>query len=124
MTNDELAGFILPWAKQWKPEPYAATVAVAGRPVAFRKYMLRLVELRYTEERSFRLTVPLSVLEETGLTQRMRLPDGDVIEVKGKEAGERQWGFGELQHAAEQGWDLPTLLMVKRELDLVLDDEG
>lgn len=88
MTNDELAYLILSWAKVHHPKPYADTLAVATRPNAFRMYMLRLVEMRYAEDRGFRGTVPVSVLDETSLTIRVRdkLDPEKIVELKGMRA--------------------------------------
>lgn len=87
MTNDELAVLILPWAKANHEAKYTETLKVASRPDAFRKYMLRLVEIRCTEEPDWRGMVPVSVLDETALVLKLRNRNtGEEFESKGQRA--------------------------------------
>lgn len=72
MTNDELIELILPWAKEHHPDKYAKTIEQANRPIAFRRFLVRLIEIRCAEDRAWRNTVPLSVLEETSLSVTLR----------------------------------------------------
>lgn len=123
-TNDELAAYILPWAKVAAPEAYGKTLLVAQRPETFRAYMARLVELMWEraspdERRSF----PLRLLEVTGLTVRMRHPaTGMMIDVKGVRAKPREWGFAEIACALNIGLDFGTIARLKMEWDLEIDD--
>lgn len=99
MTNDELAVLILPWAKEHHLSKYIETVKVGGRPDAFRKYMLRLVEIRCTEEPDWRGMVPVSVLDETALVLKLRNRNtGEEFESKGQRApgGPHYHRIGEL----------------------------
>jgi hypothetical protein len=50
MTNSEIAAIILPWAKAQHPEKYADTLKVAANERTFRRYMIRLIEIRWTED--------------------------------------------------------------------------
>lgn len=123
-TNEELAAYILPWAKVAAPEAYAKTLLVANRPETFRAYMARLIELLW--ERSSadeRRNIPLRLLEVTGLTVRMRHPaTGLEIEVKGVRAQPREWGFCEIASAMTIGLDFGTLARMKAEWGLEIDD--
>lgn len=90
----ELELLVLPWAKEFHPEKYQATIAMKAKDIArYRKFLLRLVEVRWEESKEWRREVPLSVLERTSLTQKIKVKGSDiVIEVKGRGApGERQF---------------------------------
>lgn len=123
MSNDDLAAVILPWAKAAHPEKYEATVGVSPRPQAFRRYLLRLIEIRWEEDPAWRHDAPLRALEETSIVQRMRLAGGAEIVVKGKRAGgEREWTWAEFADLLEAGHDINVIARAKAELDLVVDD--
>lgn len=124
LSNEELAALILPWAKEHKPEPYAKTLAVAGKPDTFRAYLARLIELRWNEEKEWRTSAPLRALEETALVVRMRHPGiGVEIEVKGRRApGGRQWGFCSMADMLERGVDFETAHRIITGFDLEVVD--
>lgn len=89
MSNDELAAYILPWAKQWHPEKYAQTLQVATRPTAFRAYLLRLLELRWNDADHFSQleigkVIPISVLDETALEITVEHDEFGRITYKGQ----------------------------------------
>lgn len=131
LTNDELAGVILPWAKQYHPDKYDATLKAAAVPATFRRYLLRLVEIRWAEasaegaseeERAWRLTVPVSVLDETSVRLKvLRRPTGEVMEFQGDKAeGEQTHRFHELVMGPDE---FDALQRAKQMLDLVYDHE-
>lgn len=121
MTTDELIAFILPWAKEHHRDKYDATLAVQNNENAFRKYMIRLVEIRWAEDKEFRLTVPCSILEETAISATLQdKQTGKTIVVGGKHVKGRQWGFREL--ATLDRKDFETLRVTKETLDLEMVD--
>lgn len=123
MTNDELAAVILPWAKEHHPDKYEPTIAVSSRPHAFRRYLCRLIEIRWEEDHAWRSEAPLRALEETSITQRFRLRNGMCIEVKGSRApGERVWTWNELAMIYDNGLNIEDVASLKQDWDLVVDD--
>lgn len=84
VTNDDLCALILAWCKDAHPDFYTKTLKVAANPVAFRKYLLRLVEVRATEDKKWRNSeCPIRVLDETSLAITFRQQD-TVMVFKGK----------------------------------------
>lgn len=119
MTIDELSASILPWAKEKHPDKYAQTLKVVTKPATFRKYVTRLIEVRYEEEPEWREQAPLRLLEETSLRVKMRHPaTGTEIEVCGRGVEGRTWGFAEMAAAVEAGMDFETVLRIKEGFDL------
>jgi hypothetical protein len=127
-TNDELVALILPWAKTAHPDKYESTLAVAKNAATFRRYLIRLIEIRWSEEPAWASSaiVPLSVFEESALTMTfVHRPTGTSFEVKGRLApGPRVWTFAELAMLTalpvdERTATLTQLVAAKRELDLV-----
>jgi len=119
-SNYDLAVLILPWADTYHPDKAKQTRAVVGKPDTYRRYLLRLVEIRWTEDLKFRPTVPFDVLEDTAITARLRLRDGTILEVKGRHAeGVRRWTFAELKMAVCQPKSfVDCLIAAKTTLDL------
>lgn len=114
-----MAALVLPWAKEVMPDAYQKTVAVVKNPTAFRKYIVRLVELRYEKDPDFRLNAPLAALEETGIRQKMKHPQtGTIIEVCGNKVEGRTWGFGEMAAAIHAGLSFESVFLLKKEWDL------
>lgn len=114
-----MAALILPWAKEKHPEKYAQTLKVAPNRETFRRYMARLVEVRYEEEAEWRMQAPLRLLEETGIKQKMRHPQtGTEIEVCGRRVEGRTWGFTEMAEAIEAGFDFESVVRIKEAWDL------
>lgn len=119
LTIDELSALILPWAKEKHPDKYAATLKVAVKQATFRRYVARLIEVRYEEEPEWRERAPLRALEETSLRVRMRHPaTGTEIEVCGRGVEGRTWGFAEMAEALEAGLDFETVKRIKDGFDL------
>jgi hypothetical protein len=123
LTNNQLAGLILAWAKDEHPDKYAQTLKVAAIHDTFRRYLLRLIEIRCEADKAWMGTVPVSVLEETKLSLSLRdKQTGAVYEVKGRLAeGERQVSFLEL--GLSRG-DFLWLQQAKENLDLEYVEEA
>lgn len=120
-SNDELAAIILPWAKEYELEKYNATLCVAQNARTFRRYLVRLVEIRWAREnRTWRGGLPLDVLEESSITLHLRhRPTQQVLAVKGRLAeGTRTWTFAELALAVEEPPMLDLMMRAKATLDL------
>lgn len=83
-TTNDLAVLVLPWTKTNHPKKYADTIAKAGEDHGFRRYLLRLIEIRWEENREWRRSVPLAVLAETAITTRVRMENGREVEVCGR----------------------------------------
>lgn len=117
MTNDELADLILPWALQAHPEKYAQTVAQIDLPKTYRRYLLRLVEIRCTEDKAWMSSqVPISVLDETSLTRKLKdRKTGLVLTFGGNRARGITFRFAELTLQPEQ---FQLLWKAKEALDL------
>lgn len=120
--NTEMTALILPWAKSNHPEKYQQTIATSKAPEVFKRFLIRLIEIRWTTEAEFRSSVPCHVLEETSLVVKFRdKQTQEIIEVKGRNAtGGRVWGFNELM-LDRQSFD--ELFALKRDFDLQLVDE-
>jgi hypothetical protein len=87
MTSNELAALILPYAKEHHPEKYTDALRVAHQPEKFRRYLIRLVEIRIGEYPAWMNELPISVLDETSLTIRVRdRTTGQEIPLKGQRA--------------------------------------
>lgn len=67
-STEALAALILPWAKETFADRYAETIKQASKPMTFRRYLTRLVEIRVEMDRSFIRQIPISILDETALT--------------------------------------------------------
>lgn len=94
-TNEELAALILPWAETEMPEPYHQTLIASAKGAdLYRKYLIRLVEVRATQDKAWRNQLPLVVLEETGLAVVVRhKPSGVLLTVAGRKVKDRKFGF-------------------------------
>ncbi len=118
MTNDELAELILPWAFEAHPDKHAQTVAQQELPKTYRRYLLRLVEIRCMEDRAWMTSqVPISVLDETSLTRKLKdRKSGLVLTFGGMRAtGTILFRFAEL-NLERNGFDV--LWKAKEALDL------
>lgn len=84
IDNDELAALILPWAKAEHPEKYEKTIEQSQRPDTYRKFLVRLIEIRASDDRLWRNALPLSILNETALSVTIKLrKTGQVLIVGG-----------------------------------------
>jgi hypothetical protein len=115
-----MTALILPWAKKNHPEKYQQTIQIAKNPQTFRLYLIRLIEIRWMEDQTFRSEVPCSVLEETKIVVKLRdRKSNREIEVRGKAAtGGRVWGFQELANLNRESFD--ALMELKSFFDLEL----
>lgn len=88
VTNEELCALVLSWCKAEHPDHYEKTLRAATDPVKFRKYLLRLVEVRAAEDIVWRnSTCPIRVLDETSMVINVRQKStGAVRAFKGKRA--------------------------------------
>lgn len=84
MSTREMAVAILPWAKEKHPDKYADTIKQANDDAKLRRYLVRLVEIRWESEPEWRSAAPLAVLDETALIKRVRTQAGVVLTVGGK----------------------------------------
>jgi hypothetical protein len=112
---------IMPWAKENQPVAYAKTLGVKTRPSAYRRYMQRLVEIRFDSDHEW--DPPLRLLEDTGITAEYALPDGTVLTVSGRRAeGLRQMSWDLLAIIVDQEQPVHTLTAAMHELDLFVAD--
>jgi hypothetical protein len=124
VTNDEIAAVILPWAKEHHPSKYDDTIKVAANVKTFRRYMIRLIEIRWDEDRdhTWRNDLTLSVLEESKITMHaIHRPSGTPLAISGRLATPRQWTFAELAMVMNQpdpDAAIGQLIQLKQELDL------
>jgi hypothetical protein len=123
--NEEIAALILPWAKANEPEKYQATLAVAQNARTFRRYMIRLIEIRWQQDPADWIkSVPLSVLEDSGVVMRLRWGE-HILEVKGRLAPPpRIWGFAELVVLTSNKESMQLMVDIKNTLDLELVSVG
>jgi len=117
--NEMLVALILPWAKEHHPEKYAQTIQMVKHQPTFRKYLTRLIEIRWETDPTFRSEAPCWALEETSIVARLRdRKTGEIFEVKGRNAtGGRVWSFQEMMLDRES---FDVLRAWKREFDLEL----
>ncbi len=123
--DDPLAASILPWARETHRDKYDETLAVASKPKAFRKFLVRLVEIRWMESlgSDWIRQVPLSALEESKVQMKMKMFGNELI-VSGHKVGDRSWSFAELAGLlADQDKDsrratVIDLIRLKAEFDL------
>ena len=66
-TNGELLALVEEWAREYKPTEFADTQRQVAVPNRYRRYLLRLIELRVEAEPEWARKVPVSVLDETSL---------------------------------------------------------
>ena len=107
-SNEAIAPLVLAWAKEFHRDWYDKTLKVAGRPTAFRDYLLRLVERRCQENPAWMRTVPVMVLEETRVTFRVKDREtGAILVFHGKKHPEpRQHAIKELSLDKQEFRDL------------------
>jgi len=87
VSTEQLSAMVLPWAKKEHPEKYEQTIKVSMKADTFRRYLVRLLEIRCRSDRDFLGKVPVSLLDETSLVIWVRdRKTGELFEVKGREA--------------------------------------
>jgi hypothetical protein len=116
-TLNQMQAWVLPWTKANHPDWYKATLKVAADKVAFHKYLIRLVEVRWQEEPGARETAPVTVLEQTGLVIRLKdKGSGEVLEFAGVKVEGRARAIAELAWERDE-WEV--LENARKEWDLV-----
>lgn len=124
-SSTDLAALVLPWADMHHPDKATQTRSVESRPDVYRRYLLRLVEIRWHDDPSFRLMVSTDVLDETAITARWRTKSGTVLDVGGAKApGPRRWAWGELTMLMNAPDSLESLAAIKDILDLETVEVG
>lgn len=107
---------ILPWAKDKHPDKYRATLQVVNAPKVFEKYLIRLIEIRLEAEPEWLREVPLWALDETKTVLKVRhKPTGKVLEIRGRRAAPRQYGFSDLRRTPQ---DFAARIVATEALDL------
>jgi hypothetical protein len=124
VTNDQLAAVILPWAKAQHEQKYTDTIKVAGNAKTFRRYLIRLIEIRWAEggDRTWRNDLTLAVLDESAIVMHAtHRPTGTLLAISGRLATPRQWTWAELgmlMNQPDPSAAIGQLIQLKRELDL------
>ena len=70
--NTELEALVLEWAEQHHPEKHAQTIAQREKPDTYRRFLLRLIEIRVEEEPGWLRKVPARILDETKIVAQLR----------------------------------------------------
>jgi hypothetical protein len=122
ITIKLLEELVLEWASRSKPEEHALTVGVQSKPRAYRRYLQRLVEIRWADEPEWRGTVPLRALEDSAIRATFRF-GSSVFECAGRRAaGPRQMSWTAMATIVDQGEERAGVLeSALRELDLWVD---
>ena len=119
--NAVLSTLILPWAKASHPDKYEMTLKVARSPESFNAYLIRLIEIRATEDSEWRKSLPLSVLDLTGLKISVRDPStGLSMTFSGRKVKGRENAISELGLTKES---FRSLQEAKSILDLEYVDD-
>ena len=112
---------VMSWAKEAHPTKYAQTVGVKSRPSTYRRYLQRLVEIRYKEDSNW--NPPLRLLEDTNIKARYMTADGHEFEVKGRRCkGLRKMSWSLMASIVEQDKPIDALVVAMRELDMYVAD--
>jgi hypothetical protein len=97
--NQTLAALVLPWAREQHKTKYDQTLLVANQSVVFRKYLVRLLELRWEQdgdiEADWKKNVPFWALEETSVVVHATA-FGQPIEICGQKVLNRTWAWAEM----------------------------
>lgn len=122
VTLEALSALILPWAKTEEPAKYAMTLEVSRVPETFRRYMMRLVELRWERDVAWRTQVPVAVLEDSAIEGTLRRrSDGREFVFRGRRKQPRRWAWAEL---ALDKAEFERLVVLKDTFDLELVDDA
>ena len=125
LTLQEIADAILPWADTAHPEKAALVREKASHEPTYRRWLGRLIEIRYAEDTAWRGTASLALLQETGLVINLKSRDEHVLVVCGRYAPKPwAWTFAELANLTVMDSDahrrdsFDLLVAAKQELDL------
>jgi hypothetical protein len=98
--NQTIAALVLPWARERHKEKYDQTLAISNRPDVFRRYLVRLLELRWAEDgdiqADWKKNVPFWALEETNIVVRATV-FGHEIKICGSKVADRTWSWAEMR---------------------------
>ncbi len=112
---------ILEWAKAHEPSAYAQTLGVQEQRRTYRRYMQRLVEIRYEKDPDW--NPPLRLLEDTNVEADFKTNDGSVFRVSGRRCpGLRKMSWSLMAILMEQDRPLDSLKAAMQELDLYVAD--
>ena len=113
---------IMPWAEEHESAAYASTLGVQGQTRKYRRYMQRLVEIRYEQDPDW--DPPLRLLEDTNIRATFKAKDGTAFDVKGRRCeGLRKMSWTLLAILVEQDRPLDSLQVAMDELDLFVADD-
>ncbi len=118
---DFIEAQIMEWAETNEPSAFAQTVGVKEQRRTYRRYMQRLVELRYEADPEW--NPPLRLLEDTNIEARFKANDGTVFQVSGRRCpGLRKMSWTLMAILTEQDRPLDSLKAAMSELDLYVAD--
>ena len=118
---DFIEAHIMEWAKEHEPSAYAQTLGVKEQRRTYRRYMQRLVEIRFEADPAW--DPPLRLLEDTNIVANFKTDDGTVFRVKGRRCdGLRKMSWSLLAILMEQDRPLDSLKAAMSELDLYVAD--
>lgn len=126
LTDDELADAVMPWAREQHPDKAQQVQEKCDDRVTYRRWLGRLLELRWADDSAWRTTAPMMALHETALAVQFRhRTAGLTFTVNGRYAPRPWvWTFAELAgltvtaQALESHEDFLVLLFAKHHLDL------
>ena len=118
---DFIEGHIMEWAEENEPSAYAQTIGVKEQRRTYRRYMQRLVEIRFDADPGW--DPPLRLLEDTNIAANFKANDGTVFRVQGRRCeGLRKMSWTLLAILMEQDKPLDSLKAAMSELDLYVAD--
>jgi hypothetical protein len=118
---DFLEAHVLEWAEEHEPSAYAQTLGVKEQRRTYRRYMQRLVEIRWEAEPDW--DPPLRLLEDTNIKATFTMKNGTVFDVSGRRCtGLRKMSWTLMAILVEQDRPLDSLKAAMSELDLYVAD--
>jgi hypothetical protein len=112
---------IMEWAKEHEASAYAQTLGVQEQRRTYRRYMQRLVEIRWDNDPGW--DPPLRLLEDTNIAANFKANDGTVFRVQGRRCeGLRKMSWTLMAILMEQDKPLDSLKAAMSELDLYVAD--
>lgn len=120
-----LEELVMGWAQENHSSAYDMTLAVQTEPRTYRRYLQRLVEIRWEREPEWRYAVPLRVLEDTSIVATFRHGSSE-FECSGRRVeGPRRMSWEAMALIAEgatpDGPKVKLLESALRTLDLWVD---
>lgn len=112
---------ILTWAEEHRPTAYAQTLGVKEQRRTYRRYMMRLVELRAEGDAGW--NPPIRLFEDTDVQRLYKMKDGREFTVSGRRCvGLRRMSWEMLAMLMEQDKPLDSLYAAIDDLDLFVAD--